>query len=343
MADRQYIFNKKNVIVTGGAGFLGSHLCDQLVKNSKVICIDNYISSNQDNIHHLFQNPDFEFIKHDISKPLVLSALPELKKFDVEFQGVQEVYYLATPTAPGDYLQHPIETLISAAEGTRIALEWARAYNASFLYASSASVYGAPPFPEKPYVSEAYWGFVDPVGPLSSFTEGKRYGEALVHHYREVYGMDAKIARIFSTYGPRMRYADTRTIPSVIRQALEGKDITVYGTPEQSMSACYATDAVDALMKIMASKSVALANVGNSQKWKLNDVIDMVKKITKSKSLVKYQEPRAVDVVESLPDVRMMRDTIGWLPLISLETGLTKTVEHMKALQTVHFSEEVSI
>jgi len=193
MAKQEYIFNKKNVIVTGGAGFLGSHLCDELLRTSKVICIDSFLSGNDSNIQHLLQHPDFIFVKHDIVKPLRLEGVPELRRFDVEYQGVQEIYHLAAPTAPADYLRLPIETMDASATGTKNVLEWAVRYKASMVYTSSAAVYGEPPDPAKPYVGEEYWGFIDPLGDFSAFTEGKRFGECLTHQYRLHHQLDAKI------------------------------------------------------------------------------------------------------------------------------------------------------
>lgn len=343
MAAREYIFNKKNVIVTGGAGFLGSHLCDELVKTSKVICIDNFLSGQEQNIHHLLSNPDFEFVKHDIAYPLDLRLLPNLRKFEVEYQGIQEIYHLASPTAPADYLQYPIETMQASSAGTKVALEWARLYQAPILHMSSAAIYGEPPDVAKPYVREEYWGFTDPVGAFSAFVEGKRFAEALAVQYRRLYKLQVKIVRLFNTFGPRMKLQDSRLIPSAIRQALEGKEIVIEANPGALISACYVKDIVEALLKIMAAKNVDVLNLGSPEKATVAQIIQQVIALTGTKATPRYQAPPLHYSQEPLPDIARIKERIGWIPLVPLKVGLQKTMEYMRASKVVGFAEEVTL
>jgi dTDP-glucose 4,6-dehydratase len=344
MTKQEYIFNKKNVIVTGGAGFLGSHLCDELLKTAKVICVDSFLSGQDSNIQHLFQNPDFVFIKHDISRPLRLEGVPELQRFDIAYQGIQEIYHLASPTAPADYLRLPIETMRASAFGTVRVLEWAEQYKASVVFASSAAVYGEPPDPLKPFVTEAYWGFIDPLGDTAAFTEGKRFAEALMHQYRLHRGVDAKIARLFNVYGRRMKFQDTRVIPSVMRQVLTSKEVVVMGDPEQKMSACYVRDAVDGLVKVMAAAHVDVVNIGNPEPHTLRNIVETILGVTGKGNLpVQYEKSKDHIVAEALPDISKVRDMIGWLPLIDLRTGVEKTWESIKASRTIDFSSSVTL
>ncbi|PIR93426.1 NAD-dependent dehydratase, partial [Candidatus Falkowbacteria bacterium CG10_big_fil_rev_8_21_14_0_10_43_10] len=235
---KRAIFDKKNVLVAGGAGFIGSHLCDELVKNNKVICVDNFITGDERNIDHLLKNSSFVFIKADINEPLELESLPELQKFKIQFQGVQEIYNLACPTSPVNFKENKIAALLANSAGVKNLLDLAVKYKATFIQFSSSVVYG-PRREEKRNIAEDDFGIVNPVGERSSYDEGKRFAESLVVNYRDVYGLDVKIARIFRTYGPRMKLGDKQMIPDFIVNALENKDLIIYGDKDFHTSLCY--------------------------------------------------------------------------------------------------------
>ena len=225
------IFDKKNILIVGGAGFIGSHLCDELIKSNKIICIDNFLTGTQDNISHLLQHPDFEFINHDIINPINLEDLPELKEFKFEFQGVQEVYYLASPSSPVDYQKHPIETLLANSIGLRNALDIAVKYKSKFFFASSPAVYGQGT--AKP-TKETFVGVVDQLAPRSAYAEANRFAETLLFNYSAKYNLDIKLARVFNCYGPKIRLGDGRMIPEMIKNAISNEDIVIYGSEKST-------------------------------------------------------------------------------------------------------------
>lgn len=321
-------YEKKNVIVAGGAGFIGSHLCDELVKMCQVICIDNFITGSEENINHLLANPDFKFIRHDITEPLILDNFPELKAFRVSFQGVQEIYNLACPTSPKQYHDHRVETALANGIGTKNMLDLAVRYKAKYLHASSSAIYGEPledrPFPEN------YWGFVDPIGPRSNYIEGKRYAESLVTNYRIQYQLEAKIVRIFNTYGPRMRLADGRMLPDFVAAALENADLTIYGDPSWPSTFNYISDLIEAMMKMAQSGETGPLNVGNPETHTMREVADMVVRMAKSQSRVVTHESLPYTAKQGVPDITLAKERLGWFPVVPLEEGLTRTIEFMK-------------
>lgn len=322
------IFDRKNILVTGGAGFIGSHLCDELLKHHKVICVDSFITGAEENINHLLKHPDFEFIRHDMSEPLNLEVLPELKPFKVAFQGVQEVYNLACPTSPKDYNRSPIETLLANGFGTKHALDIAVKYNAKFLHVSSSAIYGEPleatPFPEN------YWGYIDPIGPRSSYNEGKRFAETLTVNYRKKYHLDAKIVRMFNTFGPRMRLTDGRMIPDFIKNALANQPLVIYGQPDDRSTYCYISDMVEGLVRMMNASEQGPLNLGNPETHRIEDVAKYIVELTGSRSLIRYEPHLPYTAKQGIPNIRLAKEKLGWFPVIPLEDGLQRTVEYMR-------------
>jgi len=323
-----YPSGKKNILVTGGAGFIGSHLCDALAQDNHVICFDNFITGSEKNIDHLLKNPNFEFIKHDITLPFKLEDFPELKKFKAGLQAVQEIYHLACPTSPKEYNRFPIETLMANSHGTFNVLELAKRINASFLFMSTAAIYGE--LEDANGVKEDNCGNVDPIGPRSCYNEGKRFAESLTNNFHTKEGVNTKIARIFNTFGPRMKLDDGRMIPDFIVNALMQKIVYVYGVETERGSYCYISDMVDGLIKLMATDISAPVNLGSDHSLLLSEVAKKVIKIIGSSSQVEFKEHLPYTAKQIMPDISLAKETIGWFPMVSLEDGLQKTIEYMK-------------
>lgn len=336
MSQRKTIFEKKNVLVAGGAGFIGSHLCDELVKDAKVICVDNFSTSSIENIEHLLQNPDFKFIKHDLSEPFDLEAFPELRPFKVSIQGVQEVYNFACPTSPKEYEKLPVETLLTNAFGTRYLLDLAKKWDAKYLLASSSAVYGEP-VNNQPF-REDYWGFIDPTGPRSCYNEGKRFAESLTMNYRLHRDVDAKIVRIFNTFGPRMRLTDGRLIPDLVRSALAGEPLQIYGKPDATSTFVYITDLIDAIVKMMKSPEGGPINLGSPDPVLLSTVAEKVLALTQSTSTIEHVDAHPFASRQGVPDIRLAKDRLGWFPTVELEDGLAQTIEVMKASRVISYN-----
>lgn len=328
MAYKQ-LLDRKNVLVTGGAGFIGSHLCDELAKSANVICVDNFITGQEENIDLLLQNPNFKFIKHDLNEPLNLEKLPELEVLKIKWQGIQEIYNLACPTSPREYNQVPIETLVTNSVGTKQLLDMAVKYKAKFLHASSSAIYGE--LSEGGTFKEEYWGMVDPVGPRSCYNEGKRFAESLVVNYGIHQGVNYRIARIFNTYGPRMKLDDGRMIPDFVIHALNGKTLTVYGSPDQASTFCYITDMVDGLLKLMEYEQGGIFNLGSVELHTLGDVAKSVVDIVRSSSAIETTEPLAYLAKQGVPDINKIKEALGWFPLIQLDDGLRQTIDYFRA------------
>lgn len=325
-----FIFEKKNVLVTGGAGFVGSHLCDELVKTCKVICLDDFSSGDERNIDHLLADDNFKFIKHDLSLPVDLEALPELQPFKIQFQGIQEVYNLACPTSPKRYLENRIPIIRANSLGVMNALEIARHYQAKFLHFSSSVVYG-PRRQENEKIAETDIGAVDFLSERSAYDEGKRFAETAVKNYREALKLDAKIVRLFRIYGPRMILGEGHMIPDFIESALENKDITIHGDDDFKSSFCYISDAIDAAVKIMESDRGGPFNIGSDRDVKIRQVAEKVVSLTGSRSAIGHAEAMLFFSPLCLPDIRRARDEIGWMPLVSLDKGLEWTIEDLRA------------
>ncbi|MFH0928700.1 MAG: NAD-dependent epimerase/dehydratase family protein [bacterium] len=323
--------HKKNILVTGGAGFIGSHLIEKLVSDANVICVDDFVSSSERNIDHLLRLENFNLIRHDISKPLDLEAYPELDSFKIKFFGVQEIYHLACPTSVKDFDTHVMATLFANSVGLINILELAKKYKAKFLQASSSVIYGARS-KQYPFFDENFRGILDHLTPRGCYDEGKRFAEAAAITYAQAFDLDIKIARIFRTYGPRMKLYDGQMIPDFIMNALEGHDLVIYGDETFRTSLVYVDDMVDGLIKIMAApKGLGPVNLGSDVDLKLVDVAKKIIELTGSTSKIVFQ-PRLLFMTElGLPNISKARDTMGWLPLVRLEDGLKKTVEYTKA------------
>ncbi|MBI2984439.1 MAG: GDP-mannose 4,6-dehydratase [Candidatus Kerfeldbacteria bacterium] len=333
MTTRQAPFHKKNIIITGGAGFLGSHLCDLLVQHHKVICLDDFSTGLEDNIHHLLPNPNFEFVRHDMTEPIDLTQLKELKAFQVPFQGIQEIYHLATPASPKDYTRLNIETLTANSLGTKYTLEMAHRFGAKFMLVSSGSIYGEPvqqtPFPEN------YWGYVDPVGVRSPYQEGKRFAEALTVAYRKRHELDTKIVRLFNTYGPRMRLTDGRMIPEFVGAALRNQPIIIHGNRDDSSSFCYVSDALEGMVRLMQSHEAGPLNIGHPEEHTVYEVAQKVIAWSGSRPDIRFEPPLEYSSKQGIPSIRQAREVLGWFPVVPLDEGLQRTIDFMRGTRQV--------
>lgn len=328
---KQAIFEKKNILVTGGAGFIGSHLCDELVKTGKVICVDNFITSQRSNIEHLLQNPNFILINHDVNEPLDLTSYPELAQFRVEFQGVQEVYHLACPTSPKNFMDHRIASLDANTLGMKYSLEIARQYNAKYLFASSSVVYGMRRT-DDPYFLESFVGALDQYSPRACYDLGKKFAETMVHTYHEAHGLRTRVARIFRTYGPRMILNNGHMIPDFIVQALQNQELLVYGDETFRTSLCYVSDVVDGLMRLMSSTQDDItANIGSDQDVPILTVAEKIIRLTNSQSHIRFEAPLLFMTPLGLPVITHAKDDLGWIPVVTLERGLQMTIDYAKA------------
>jgi UDP-glucuronate decarboxylase len=321
---------KKNILVLGGAGFLGSHLCDYLVNYHHVICVDNFVSGSQKNIDHLLRNPNFEFIKHDIVEPLELEKFSELDKFKVKVHGVAEVYNLACPTSVKNFENDRIKTLETNAWGTRNALEVALKYKAKFLHTSTSTVYG-PRTEEMKFFKEDYWGKVNLLSPRACYDEGRRFAETQVATYRQVYNLDTKIMRIFRTYGPRMKLFDGQMVPDFIVDALENRDLVIYGDKNFTTCLVYVSDIIDAAVKMMESEEAGPINFGGIEDHNLYEVAQKIIEMTGSRSKVVFADSLLFMTPLGIPDITLAKEKLGWLPIIRLEEGLKKTIDYTKA------------
>lgn len=325
------IFEKKNVLVTGGAGFLGSHLCEFLLRDSKVICVDNLSNSDPSAITHLLQYPDFEFINYDVNKPIDLDKFDELDKFKVKFQGIQEIYHLACPTSPKDFEKQKLQSLWSNSTAMINTLDLAVKYHAKYLFSSSAVVYGEDQGRGDRF-SEKSLGLVNQLSERSCYDEGKRFAETCVATYRQVYGIDAKIARVFTTYGPHMKLLDMQLIPDFIINAIDGKDLVIYGDESFSTSLCYVSDMIDGIARLMGmGPEINLVNLGGEQAIRYADVAQTIMKMTKSTSRLIFEKPLLFLTQKGLPDIALAKDKLEWLPLVTLEDGLRKTIDYVIA------------
>lgn len=329
---KKIIFDKKNVLVAGGAGFIGSHLCDELIKTCKVICVDNFISGNERNIDHLLASPDFIFINHDLSKPLDLESLEDLKKFKVEFQGLQEIYNLACPMSARNFLDNRLATLMSNSFLIKNLLDLALKYQSKFIHFSSSVVYG-PRRENEPdkQISETDLGIVDMLSERSAYDEGKRFAETMTANFRAIYGLDTKIIRLFRVYGPRMELNDDQMIPDYIVNAIENKDIVINGHENFSSSFCYIEDVIDAVTKLMKTEMAGPINIGSDVDVSFSDLVRIIIKETDSKSLVIYSEAKLFYSELILPDIRKAKSELNWMPVVTLENGLKKTIFDIQA------------
>ncbi len=304
-------------VVTGGAGFLGSHLIDRLLSEGhRVIAIDNLITGNPANIGHLAGNPDFRFIKHNVSNFIFL---PEDK--------IDYVFHFASPASPIDYLELPIPTLKVGALGTHNTLGLAKDKRASFILASTSECYGDPlVHPQK----EDYWGNVNPIGPRGVYDEAKRFAEAMTMAYHRYHKVDTKIVRIFNTYGPRMRLRDGRVVPAFIGQALAGKPLTVFGDGSQTRSFCYVSDLIDGIFRLAMSDFHEPVNIGNPGEMTIKQFAEEIIRITGAKSTIEYKPLPEDDPKVRQPDISRARKILGWEPKVEFDEGIKKTIEYFR-------------
>lgn len=312
------MFKRKKILVTGGAGFLGSHLCRKLLSQShEVICVDNFFTGNRDNIIDLLDNPRFELIRHDVTFPL--------------FVEVDEIYNLACPASPIHYQHDPVQTTKTSVHGAINMLGLAKRTGAKIFQASTSEVYGDPIV--HPQV-ESYWGNVNPIGERSCYDEGKRCAETLFFDYRKQHNLKIKVARIFNTYGPNMHPNDGRVVSNFIMQALQNQDITLYGNGEQTRSFCYVDDLINAFIKFMDTDDSVTGpiNLGNPTEFTIKELAEKVIQLTRSSSALTYQTLPNDDPKQRRPDISLAKEHLNWQPTIALEQGLEKTIEYFSAL-----------
>ena len=302
-------------VITGVAGFIGSHLADALLdQGHAVVGLDNLLTGSTSNIAHL-TNRDFEFLKHDVTQYIYVDG------------PVDYVLHWASPASPIDYLELPIPTLKVGALGTHKALGLAKAKAATFVLASTSEVYGDPlEHPQR----ESYWGNVNPIGPRGVYDEAKRFAEAMTVAYHRFHGVDSKIVRIFNTYGPRMRLDDGRAIPTFVAQALEGKDLTIFGSGDQTRSFCYISDLVRGILRLMESDNNDPVNIGNPEEMTITQIAERIIAVTNSSSRVVHRPLPVDDPRVRQPDISRTRDLLGWSPQVTLDDGLTRTIDDVK-------------
>jgi dTDP-glucose 4,6-dehydratase len=303
------------VLVTGGAGFLGSHLCDALIaQGHTVVCADNLLTGSLQNIAHLHNEPRFEFREQDVCRPF-------------DFGKIDYVFHFASPASPVDYLEHAIETLQVGSIGTMNCLELAKKYGAKFFLASTSECYGDPlEHPQK----ETYWGHVNPIGPRSVYDEAKRFAEATTMAYHRYHKVDTHIVRIFNTYGPRLQLNDGRVISNFMKQALRGEDLTVYGDGLQTRSFCYVSDEVTGILALAASAEHEPTNIGNPTEFTILECAQVVLEVTGAESKIRYESLPQDDPKQRRPDISKAKGLLGWEPKINLRTGLQMSLEYFR-------------
>ena len=313
----------KRVLVTGGAGFLGSHLCERLVdQGHDVICLDNFFTSQKSNVVHLLDRRNFELIRHDVTLPIFLE--------------VDEIYNLACPAAPGHYQYNPIKTMKTSLSGSINVLGMAKRCRAKVLQASTSEIYGDPEV--HPQV-ESYRGSVNPIGPRACYDEGKRAAEALFMDYFRMNQVKVRIVRIFNTYGPRMHPFDGRVVSNFIRQAITGEDITIFGDGSQTRSFCYRDDMVEGIIRMMENTEgfAGPVNLGNSGEFSIKELAEIVIQETKAKSKLVFRDLPVDDPTQRQPDITLAKERLGWEPTIQLAEGLAKTIDWFKSIDLSHY------
>jgi len=309
----------QRILVTGGAGFLGSHLCERLVEQGHdVICLDNFFTSQKSNVAHLLDRPNFELVRHDVTLPIYLE--------------VDEIYNLACPAAPGHYQYNPIKTMKTSVMGAIVVLGMAKRCRAKVLQASTSEVYGDPEVHPQP---ESYRGSVNPIGPRACYDEGKRAAETLFFDYHRANRINMRIARIFNTYGPRMHPFDGRVISNFIRQALESEDLTIFGQGNQTRSFCYRDDLVEGLVRLMNGPDdfVGPVNLGNPGEFTILELAELILELTGSKSKLRHEPLPADDPTQRQPDITLARQKLGWEPTVPLREGLEKTIGWFRSIR----------
>lgn len=311
------LFERKRILVTGGAGFLGSHLCERLLgQGHDVICVDNFFTGPKDNIVHLIGNPRFELMRHDVTFPLYVE--------------VDEIYNLACPASPIHYQYDPVQTTKTSVHGAINMLGLAKRIKAKIFQASTSEVYGDPTVHPQ---TEAYWGNVNPIGPRACYDEGKRCAETLFFDYHRQYGLDIRVARIFNTYGPRMHPNDGRVVSNFIMQALRGEPITIYGDGLQTRSFCYVDDLIDAFIGLMGADDLTgPMNLGNPGEFTVKELAQQIIALTGSTSELMFKDLPTDDPLQRCPDITQARDVLGWEPQVALQDGLETTIAYFKSL-----------
>jgi len=303
------------ILVTGGAGFVGSHLCERLLDaGHDVLCLDNFFTGSRRNVEHLLDHHHFELFRHDVTQPYVFE--------------VDRVYHLACPASPIHYQRNPVRTIRTAVQGTLNMLDLCREVRARILIASTSEIYGDP---EQHPQTESYWGNVNPIGPRACYDEGKRCAEALTVSYTRQYGVETRIARIFNTYGPRMHENDGRVVSNFILQSLRGQDITIYGDGSQTRSFCYVSDLVDALIRLMDHPDdPGPVNLGNPREQTILELAELVRKLTGSSSKIRREPLPQDDPVRRRPDITRAQTLLGWSPHVPVEEGIARTIEDFR-------------
>ncbi len=306
------------IVITGGAGFLGSHLCDRLIeRGDEVVCLDNLITGQVENIEHLFGNPLFTFVNQDVSNHIWVPG------------DVDAVLHWASPASPPDYLEAPIQTLKVGSLGTHNALGLAHSKGAKFMISSTSEVYGDPQVHPQ---TEDYWGHVNPVGPRGCYDEAKRFSEAITMAYHRYHGLDIAIVRIFNTYGPRMKPRDGRVVTNFLRQALQGEPITIYGDGKQTRSFCYVEDEVRGFLALLDADETGPINIGNPNEFTMLELAELVLDVTNSSSELVFEDLPVDDPMQRQPDITMARERLGWEPEIQLREGLQRTAAYFESL-----------
>jgi len=302
-------------LVTGGAGFLGSHLCDALLaEGHSVVALDNLLTGRADNLQHLANESRFTLEKHDICKPF-------------DFGKVDYIFHFASLASPVDYMRHGLETLAVGSAGTFNSLDLARQYNAKFLLSSTSECYGNPTVHPQP---ETYWGNVNPIGPRSVYDESKRFAEAATMAYHRYHNLDTRIVRIFNTYGPRLQLNDGRVISNFMKQALRGDDLTVYGDGKQTRSFCYVSDEIEGILRLSRSSEHLPVNIGNPGEFTMIECAEIVLKVTGSKSKIRFEPLPEDDPTQRRPDISKAKELLGWSPKIDLESGLKLSLPYFR-------------
>lgn len=303
-------------VITGGAGFLGSHLCDAMIAQGwQIVCVDNFVTGDKENIQHLEKDPRFQFVQHDVSESLEIEP------------PIDAVMHFASPASPDDYLKFPIETLKVGSLATFNALELARKDQARFLMASTSECYGDPEVSPQP---ETYWGRVNSVGPRSVYDEAKRFSEAVTMAYHRKYGVDTRIVRIFNTYGPRMRLNDGRALPNFLFQALSGQPLTIYGDGRQTRSFCYVSDLIEGILRLLNSNEHLPVNIGNPHEITILEFAERIRAITGNRIDLIYRPLPQDDPKRRQPDITKAKQLLNWEPRVSLEEGLNLTLAYFQ-------------
>ena len=307
---------KPRTVVTGGAGFLGSHLCEKLLaEGHEVICLDNLLTGNTDNIAHLAENENFTFVKFDVTNYIYVKG------------DVDNILHFASPASPIDYLEHPIHTLKVGSLGTHKVLGLAKEKRARFLLASTSEVYGDPKVHPQP---ESYWGNVNPIGPRGVYDEAKRFAEAMAMAYHRAHGLNTKIVRIFNTYGPRMRVNDGRALPAFISQALQNEELTVFGDGSQTRSFCFVSDLVDGIYRLLTSDLHEPVNIGNPNEITIKEVAQEIINLIGSKSKLTFKSLPVDDPKVRRPDITLASEKLGWKAIVPRQEGLKKTIDYFR-------------